>query len=134
MTTRDLALIACLVLPYAAITIADMRQQRRRRARERFEREFVAVRAAGGTIQEEILVSAVQIDKNIPMPDRLPGNAGNGRWSKYPFAEMEVGDSFLVTDTPRNKISSAANQAYKRLGFKFKTGKVDDGIRVWRIA
>lgn len=33
---------ACILLPYAAITVADMRQQRRRRARERFEREFIA--------------------------------------------------------------------------------------------
>lgn len=75
----------------------------------------------------------IQIDKNIPIPPRptLPG-----RPSKYPFAEMEVGDSF-ATDKPcrGTTISGSINFAAKKLGYKFTSRKQADGtIRVWRIA
>lgn len=68
----------------------------------------------------------VKIEKGIPLPSH--GNA------KYPWAAMEIGDSFLVTHIPMKsiqRIASAAGPVHQR---KFSTRTVDGGIRVWRIA
>lgn len=53
------------------------------------------------------------------------------RESKYPFREMEVGDSFVAPESLRFK----ASQYGKNLGMKFSTRKLPDGtVRIWRIA
>ncbi len=76
------------------------------------------------------MMSEYKIEKNVPLP--TPSH-------KYPFASMEVGDSFLVTDDPTNRVRSAA-QAYKAYRgrrqevIRFKTKTMEDkSIRVWRI-
>ena len=54
----------------------------------------------------------------------------------YPFEEMEVGDSFCVPvegSGDRQKVLNACYRASKKLGWKFQTRKVEDGVRVWRI-
>ena len=67
----------------------------------------------------------MQIDKNVPVPE-----------AKYPFAEMNVGDSLLANSDARSKSHPYGD----RLGFKFKTkreGNLPDGqpaYRIWRIA
>lgn len=67
-------------------------------------------------------MSDVIIDKNIAMPK-------GGRRSKYPWREMEVGDSFFL---PKATVSmGAANDRYAPT--KFIMRKVDGGHRVWRI-
>ena len=78
-------------------------------------------------------MSAVQIDKGIPMPDRPHGRANNGRSRRWPWDEMELGDSFLATDATQNSISAAGNNASKRTGHKYTTSKCRDGVRVWRV-
>jgi hypothetical protein len=75
----------------------------------------------------------IQIEKNIPMP-----NLGkNRRAVKYPFMQMEVGDSFFVelehNHKNHNTLSTAAYQAAKRLGVVFTKQKVENGYRVWRV-
>ena len=65
----------------------------------------------------------ILIEKGVALPTR----ALNG---KYPFAEMEVGDSFFVPKKRTIQTKSAATQ----LGFKFKVRHVDGGCRVWRVA
>ena len=58
---------------------------------------------------------------------------------RYPFSKMEVGDSFLVpldgSSTHEVQSRLAANGGYwaKKLGVKFATRAVDEGVRVWRI-
>lgn len=55
----------------------------------------------------------------------------------YPFADMEIGDSFLATKENSKKpqvVRSAAYEAGKRLGRKYVTRTVEGGIRVWRTA
>lgn len=75
-----------------------------------------------------------KIEKNIPIPaDAL---TASGR-TKYPFADMEIGDSFVVAG--KEKMASTVNSAARRLGFKFvsKPERDDEGtvigVRVWRV-
>lgn len=68
-----------------------------------------------------------EIEKNIPM-------VGSARL-KYPFPDMEVGDSFGFPGEKLGTVSSAA-AAYGRLhGVKFSVRKMPDGSgRCWRVA
>jgi hypothetical protein len=74
----------------------------------------------------------ITIDKGIPVPTMRI------RPSKYPWADMDVGDSFLVEATAEEmkarsaSISRGATAAAKQLGRKFTVRKVDGGVRVWR--
>lgn len=65
----------------------------------------------------------IAIEKGVPLPSRAPK-------SKYPFAEMAIGDSFLASDVKTVSTKAAAAQT----GFKFKSKAVDGGCRVWRTA
>lgn len=66
-------------------------------------------------------VDAVVIEKDIPIPKE-------GR-SKYPWHDMEIGDSFVI---PKLSISTGAvNDRYKPK--KFIARKHGNEYRVWRI-
>lgn len=81
------------------------------------------------TNQEEDQMTAFKIDKSVPIPAKRKGR------SKYPFATMEVGDSFLVDAASRIKTVSAL-AVYKKKAHpkqKFTVRRVEDGVRVWRI-
>lgn len=71
-----------------------------------------------------------KIEKNVPLtPSR-------GRLAKYPFREMEVGDSFHIPSPvfPR-LVNSAAYNFGKKRGWKFAFRKQNDGTyRCWRTA
>ena len=81
----------------------------------------------GLTPQRRAAVQIV-IEKNVPAP-------ANPRRRKYPFAEMEVGDSFFA---PNIKISSVTYSFARHPGKKFTARTVTEngvkGFRVWRIA
>jgi len=47
---------------------------------------------------------------------------------EYPFADMEIGDSFLCRDNDKARLSA------KRFGYKVKTKQAKEGYRVWKIA
>lgn len=68
-----------------------------------------------------------KIDRGIPF--------GRPSHTKYPFAEMRKGDSFLVPTGEANESSlgSAIHTYGKKLQAKFAKRKVQGGIRVWRI-
>ena len=81
-----------------------------------------------------------EIENNVEMPKKC---ANNGSAAKYPFREMEVGDSFFVPAESAESahrvqinISSSSVQMSKRegAGKKFATRKVEGGVRVWRTA
>lgn len=77
-------------------------------------------------------MTAIKIEKNVPIP-----KSHQGRRSAYPFASMQLGDSFLVRcRTPRdmNRVRSAAAIYAGKTGAKFKTRSVDGGIRVWLVS
>ena len=63
------------------------------------------------------------IDSNVPLPTR------------YPFAEMKVGDSFLVpSDVTRQAVAVAATRYGRKHNMKFSTRQLKDGgFRCWRL-
>lgn len=78
------------------------------------------------------------IEKNIPLPKRT-------RVSKYPFAGLKVGDSFLVPvefveDTPvvfrrmtaAKTVASAHLRKQRNGKTAFVVAEVADGVRIWR--
>ena len=68
-------------------------------------------------------MSHLPIDKGIPMPKR------------YPFAEMDVGDSFAVPATiHRTTVAIAALRYSRKHGVKFVVRLTPDRtLRCWRV-
>lgn len=66
----------------------------------------------------------IKIEKGIPLA-----------WGfyKYPFAEMEVGDSFLIPDMKIGRMGHIRKQAEMKTGFEFTCRTVPGGVRVWRV-
>jgi len=68
-----------------------------------------------------------EIEKGIPVPATLPR-------SKYPFGQMEVGDSFACSASQNARVRVAAHKYGKDHGLVFTARKIgDDSYRVWRI-
>ena len=69
-----------------------------------------------------------KIEKNIPIPPE-----GYTRRGPYPFARMEVGDSFLVPFADMITVRCAAGNYAKKYGAVFWTRFIEgQGVRVWR--
>lgn len=68
----------------------------------------------------------IAIDKGIPAP------VCRNRWNpKYPWAGMEVGDSFLADDgTDLGSLRSQASRVGKLAGKSFAVRNTDAGLRV----
>ena len=68
---------------------------------------------------------SVGLDKDVPLPEAR---------KRYPYREMEIGDSFFVEG---GGIQNICNQNYrtgKKLGRSFIARKEDNGVRVWRVS
>ena len=68
----------------------------------------------------------IQIERNVPIPE-IP----QGRRPSYPWAKMEVGDSFVV-DKPI-EFRSIASRDGTRTGRQFSCKREGVGWRVWRV-
>ena len=68
-----------------------------------------------------------KIEKNIP----IPFSSGQGRFPKYPFAQMQVGDSVLIPLNSRSAAYSWAKLHDRRFTCRPEGTK---SVRVWRIA
>lgn len=78
-----------------------------------------------------MIKSSVMIDKNIP----IPKDAGRKGRRKYPFYEMEVGDSVFFEGQTRTGNARNAAYAWARNNNKeVSVRSVQGGIRIWRIA
>lgn len=53
---------------------------------------------------------------------------------KYPFNEMDIGDSFLARFALEKALRTSASLYGTRHGLKFSVRLMEDGVRVWRIA
>lgn len=71
-----------------------------------------------------------KIEKNIEPP--LGGGDKN---RKYPFYQMEVGDSFLLNGANVETVRNAAHNFGKAQGrdWKFSFRKTPEGRRCWRV-
>mgnify|MGYP007088038871 CR=1 FL=1 len=74
---------------------------------------------------------AYEIEKGVPL---VAGTRGHGAPPKYPFAQMEVGDSFFVPGKKTTDIGGAITYPAKKLGWTFRSRTVEGGVRIWRTA
>lgn len=75
-----------------------------------------------------------EIETGIEIPEvkRL------GRKAKYPWEILEIGESFFITDPPRNRFGVvcagyASTASKKYAPKKYTQRSVDGGLRIWRI-
>jgi hypothetical protein len=66
---------------------------------------------------------SIKIEKNIPAPNHKKG-------TQWPFALMNVGDSFLGTQSAR----TASFVWAKKHNHKFASKRENGLVRIWRIA
>ena len=69
------------------------------------------------------------IEKNIPLPER------KSREIKYPFADMQVGDSFYAEKGWQTVYNASTyfRKTRKLLNWKFRCAPEGDGCRIWRV-
>ena len=67
----------------------------------------------------------LEVEKSVPLPE--------GK-KRYPYASMDVGDSFFVGDGKLQVVCNANYRASKRLGMQFIARKEAQGVRVWRVS
>lgn len=75
--------------------------------------------------------TSFEIDKGVPHP-----SGGRGfRKRKYPFLDMNKGESFAIPpDVDHNTVRAAASYwGIRHPGTKFSICKTDEGYRCWRI-
>lgn len=64
--------------------------------------------------------------RKVPIEERA-------KLSAYPFAEMEVGDSFFVPVDEGGRLKAAARRWGGELGFHFSIKRTTGGWRLWRV-
>lgn len=69
-----------------------------------------------------------KIEKNVP----ITRGFRRGRPSKYPFLDMEVGDSFAFEVEMYKKVAAAAFTHGKNHGSKFSVSLTS--LRCWRVS
>ena len=82
----------------------------------------------------------MKIEQNIPLPAARLTLAGYD--SKYPFARMVPGDSFLTplpadpkkAKAKRGILSNLMIYHSRKRGAKYASRRLPDGLRVWRIS
>ncbi len=77
-----------------------------------------------------------EVEQQVPIPPCTRG--GRSRQSRFPFAQMQPGDSFLVPreeTTAKRLATNAACYAKKwTKGWKFCVRTLPEGIRCWRLS
>lgn len=73
----------------------------------------------------------IEIEKGLPIGKPVPG----GRPPKYPFASLEVGDSFGIDEKDVRSARFSSSRYASLLSREFLVGKDDNGNwRAWRTA
>jgi len=71
--------------------------------------------------------------EKVPLPP-APPKSGRGKGvSKYPMAQLELGESFVVTGVKKGTVSTMITKAGKDLGRKFVVRAVAGGFRIARV-
>lgn len=72
----------------------------------------------------------MKIDKGIPLPEPQRG----AHSLKYPFQQMEVGDSvFFEGQKIGDRPYIAAKKCGRTKGRRFSGRNVEGGVRIWRV-
>lgn len=75
-----------------------------------------------------------KIENKVPVPV-VSVKGSRVSYAKYPFANMNVGDSFYADGKTVNQLVGASRYfARNNEGFKFTVRKEGNGCRVWRWA
>lgn len=72
-------------------------------------------------------VSSFKIDKGIELTEAV--TRGN---NKYPWDEMEIGDSFFVPGRKLHNFLATLDNRNRKNGAHFVARTVEGGVRVWR--
>lgn len=72
-------------------------------------------------------MQSIEVERGVGLP--LPRVVYS-----YPYEGMEVGDSFTVPTSARQKVLNANYRASKRLGMRFQAKTEGEVVRVWRVA
>jgi hypothetical protein len=72
----------------------------------------------------------ILIERDVPIPSSKRGERRN----RYPFADMNVGDSFAVDGGLAQSVKAAASNRTAKHGGKFVTRLDGNRIRCWRTA
>ena len=74
----------------------------------------------------------ISIDKKVPMPPHPRRVGGVGQ--KYPWRQMNVGDSFLFPPDIKIQHASALAVGFgQAIDGKFSCRTTDEGVRCWRV-
>lgn len=73
-----------------------------------------------------------KIERGLPVPETKRGGQEKGhlRFTRFPFDNMQVGDSFFIPDGDPPNCQATA----EKRGMKITSRKVPGGYRVWRLA
>ena len=75
-------------------------------------------------------METIKIENGIPMPELKH----RGKKCKYPYAQMEVGQSFVSDSMPTTMISACSSWAKRNNPkWKFRVVSENGGSRIWRI-
>lgn len=67
----------------------------------------------------------IRIESGIPMPPSR---------TKYPYAQLAVGDSFSVELSKARSVSACVRAHARRTGYRYSVRRDGDCVRVWRVA
>jgi hypothetical protein len=71
--------------------------------------------------------STVKVDRKVPI-----SKSKRIKRKRYPWLEMEVGDSFLVRELSFHSVRLTVMYASRRFGLTFVARQTEEGVRVWR--
>ncbi len=74
-------------------------------------------------------VGTFTVEFGIPIPEDTSSRRG-----KYPFAEMQIGESVLVAGVKKGNLRNILKTLCERKGVKTEMRACGDGFRVWRTA
>lgn len=69
------------------------------------------------------------VEAGVPAPPRQ-----STQHRRYPFIEMQVGESVFVEGAKPNSLRGSLQYAAMKTGFKFVNRAESGGVRVWRTA
>ena len=71
------------------------------------------------------MIKKLKVRKGVPVPPH-----GDGSRYRYPWREMQIGDSFYVAD---KSIQHMTGSAYRLRPLRFTMKTENGGVRVWRV-